>query len=279
MTEAAPSLWFSAAQFLALALAVVVVSRYLLIRGLEETSRAYGLPSKLQGQLLGYATSAPELVGTVATAARGLLGAGLWNVAASNIINCGLFLAAALYFRRGRTLMQRQFADEIGFALLAIGVPLLLTTSLGWARSPWTVLLLLGFFVLYILVDRKLNPEEVNEGAAAARAEGNGRLGIALLLAGVLGIVVIGHYLGMVAEVIVVALKIPEAAVGWVLGVVTSLPEMTTFFVVFRAARGSADGLKACQLGLDNLAASNMSNIGLIYPIGIVVFLWVTSGG
>ncbi len=279
MTEAAPSLWFSAAQFLALALAVVVVSRYLLIRGLEETSRAYGLPSKLQGQLLGYATSAPELVGTVATAARGLLGAGLWNVAASNIINCGLFLAAALYFRRGRTLMQRQFADEIGFALLAIGVPLLLTTSLGWARSPWTVLLLLGFVVLYILVDRKLNPEEVNEGAAAARAEGNGRLGIALLLAGVLGIVVIGHYLGMVAEVIVVALKIPEAAVGWVLGVVTSLPEMTTFFVVFRAARGSADGLKACQLGLDNLAASNMSNIGLIYPIGIVVFLWVTSGG
>jgi len=279
VTEAAPSLWFSAAQFLALALAVVVVSRYLLIRGLEETSRAYGLPSKLQGQLLGYATSAPELVGTVATAARGLLGAGLWNVAASNIINCGLFLAAALYFRRGRTLMQRQFADEIGFALLAIGVPLLLTTSLGWARSPWTVLLLLGFFVLYILVDRKLNPEEVNEGAAAARAEGNGRLGIALLLAGVLGIVVIGHYLGMVAEVIVVALKIPEAAVGWVLGVVTSLPEMTTFFVVFRAARGSADGLKACQLGLDNLAASNMSNIGLIYPIGIVVFLWVTSGG
>jgi len=127
------------------------------------------------------------------------------------------------------------------------------------------------------VVDRKLNAAAADEGKAAAPAGGNGRLGIALLLGGVLGIVVIGHYLGMVAEVIVVALKVPEMAVGWVLGVVTSLPEMTTFFVVFRSARASRDGLEACQVGLDNLTASNMSNIGLIYPIGIVLFLWATS--
>jgi Ca2+/Na+ antiporter len=78
-----------------------------------------------------------------------------------------------------------------------------------------------------------------------------------------------------VAEVLVKnpALKVPEYAVGWVLGVVTSLPEMTTFFVVFAAARGQADGREATERSLDNLVASNMSNIGLVYPIAIIAYL------
>jgi Ca2+/Na+ antiporter len=269
------------AQFLALAIGVVIVTRYLVLAGLAQVSQAYGVSGKLQGQLLGYATSVPELVGTSSTALRGLLGAGLWNVAASNIINCGLFLAAALYFRRGHTILARSFADEICFALAAVAVPLVLATQTSWARSPWTAALLLGFFAVYLLVDRKLNPEEPASddvgSVEAAATPARGLVGIALLLAGLVGIVLIGHFLGAVAEVIVVALAIPEAAVGWVLGVVTSLPEMTTFFVVFSKARGASDGNAATQRSLDNLAASNMSNIGIIYPIGITLFLFATT--
>jgi len=274
-------LWLCSVQFLGLAIGVVVVTRYLVLAGLEQLSRAYGVSGKLQGQLLGYATSVPELVGTSATAVRGLLGAGLWNVAASNIINCGLFLAAALYFRRGHTILQRRFAGEICFALVAVAVPLALATQTSWARSPWTAGLLVAFFVIYLLVDRKLNTHEASGEETASIELGAspsaGLAGVAKLVAGLLGIVVIGHFLGSVAEVIVVALEIPEAAVGWVLGVVTSLPEMTTFFVVFASARGASDGNAATQRSLDNLAASNMSNVALIYPIGIVLFLLATT--
>ena len=286
MIEPSSNLIIVSGQFLGLALLVIAVTRFLLVAGLEEISRAYGVNKKVQGQLLGYATSAPELVGTAATAARGLLGAGLWNIAASNIINWVLFLAAALYYRRGRTLLQRSFAGEVGFAIAAVSVPLVLAVQGSWSRAPWMAGLLLSFFAFYLLADRALSArmggaaEPSEEPPAAppfAPRPARGPLGIGLLVGGVVGIVLIGQALGAVAEVIVVVLNVPEWAIGWVLGVVTSLPEMTTFFAVFSAARRDATGYDACQVGLDNLAASNMSNVGLVYPIGILLFLYVAN--
>ena len=60
------------------------------------------------------------------------------------------------------------------------------------------------------------------------------------------------------------------------IGGASPLPEMTAFFAVFASARTA--GLPAtdstdCQENIDSLTASNMSNLGLIYPIGIIVFL------
>jgi Ca2+/Na+ antiporter len=278
-----PNLLLYSAEFLALALGVVVVTRYLLLEGLENLCKAYGVSNKVHGQLLGYATSVPELVGTSATALRGLLSAGLWNVAASNMINVGLFIAAALYFRRGRSVLRKEFSGAIVFAAAAVAVPVvLLTLYPGPVSTPWAVAGLFLFFVLYLGVDRWLTTEQgvVLEPVASGTEEVSGPLALLRLLAGLVGIVVIGHYLGLVAEVLVKtpALNVPEYAVGWVLGVATSLPEMTTFFVVFAAARGEADGREVTQRSLDNLTASNMSNIGLIYPIAIILYLVAYAG-
>ena len=259
-----------------LGFAVVLITRYVLIRGIEQTSDAWRVPRKIQGQVLGYATSAPELVGTVATAAKGLLGAGLWNVAASNIINLGLFVAASLYYGRTRALFQRKFSDEIGFAIGAIGFPLVLAVREDWARTPWTALALFGFFLSYLAADRYLNPKTGSETDEAQPKGEGGYRGIALIVLGLVGIAVTGHFLGIVAENIVTRIGVPEWAVGWILGVLTSLPELTSFFAVFAAARAQ-DGDDDCQQNLDNLAASNMSNVGLVYPIGIMVFLFAVS--
>ena len=73
-------------------------------------------------------------------------------------------------------------------------------------------------------------------------------------------------------------MKVPEWAVGWVLGFITSLPEMTAFFAVFASAKeelAGPDDDTDCQENLDGLCASNMSNLALIYPVGILVFLLV----
>ena len=48
-----------------LGIGVVLITRLLLIRGIQVTSDAWEMPRKVQGQVLGYATSMPELVGTV----------------------------------------------------------------------------------------------------------------------------------------------------------------------------------------------------------------------
>lgn len=92
------------------------------------------------------------------------------------------------------------------------------------------------------------------------------------ILLGITGIIVAGNYLGIVAASIVNQMSVPEWAVGWILGVITSLPELTSFYAVFALAKGRSSD-ESCQQNLDNLAASNLSNVGLIYPIGIIVFL------
>ena len=259
-----------------LGICVVIITRFLLIKGIQLTSDAWRMPRKVQGQIMGYATSTPELVGTVSTAAQGLLGAGLWNVTASNIINLILFMATALYFGRSKSLAKRKFADEIGFALGAIVLPVILVTREQWAKSQWAALILFGFFVAYVVLDKKLNPPNVDEEKDdTPKDPSKGPKGIVFILLGITGIIVAGNYLGIVAESIVNQMSVPEWAVGWILGVITSLPELTSFYAVFALAK-ERGGDESCQQNLDNLAASNMSNVGLIYPICIIVFLLVT---
>jgi Ca2+/Na+ antiporter len=259
-----------------LGIAVVLITRFLLIKGIQLTSDAWRIPRKVQGQIMGYATSGPELVGTVSTAAKGLLGAGLWNVTASNIINLILFMSAVLYFGRSKALAKRKFADEIGFALGAIVLPVILVTREQWAKSHWTALILFGFFVTYLILDKKFNPPDPGEkGNDTPKDPSKGPRGILFILLGIGGIIVAGNYLGIVAESIVNQLRVPEWAVGWILGLVTSLPELTGFYAVFALAKKRKDD-ESCQQNLDNLVASNMSNLGLIYPIGIIVFLLVS---
>lgn len=263
----------------ALGIAVVLLTR-VVVRGIELYAAAGGMSSKAKGQILGYATSLPELVGTVGTAANGLLGAGLWNIASSNIINLVLFTSAAVYYGRLRAVFKRKFADEAGFAFAALLVPLALARRPGVTDSPWLAAALFASFLGYLYLDRKLNPNPPMS-VAASRHDGDtsGRSrGIAIAAAGVCGIVLAGNYLGHEAKFVVEGMGVPQWAVGWILGFITSLPEMTAFFAVFASARaedGSApDDDVDCQENLDSLAASNMSNLGVIYPLGIAVFLF-----
>jgi len=256
--------------------AVIAITKYLLIQGVQWTSDAWQMPRKVQGQVLGYATSVPELVATVSTASKGLIGAGLWNIAASNIINMVLFISGAIFYSRYGKLRNRDFADEIFFALGAIVLPLLLVTRKEWAESPWIALFLFVFFVIYLVVDRMLNASVAGEEPDNSEInKSNGKKGVLYILIGIIGIVVAGNYLGVVAESIVNTLKVPQWAVGWILGFMTSLPELTSFYAVFAASKNSPEDAD-CQQNLDNLAASNMSNVGLIYPIGIIVFIFAT---
>ncbi len=264
----------------ALALSVVMLTG-LVVRGIEIFAAAGAMTSKTKGQFLGYATSLPEFVGTVGTAGYGLLGAGLWNVAASNVINVVLLVAACAYHGRLRACAQRKFADEISFAMIAFVIPLVLSRFTPLARSPWTAFGLFGFFLTYLLLDRKLNPDpppSVQAASSRRRGEVPKRRAVILLVTGLLGIITAGYFLGQVAEEVVTGLGVPQWAVGWILGVITSLPEMTAFFAVFASAKVEMDDPNDdtdCQENLDSLCASNMSNLALIYPIGIAVFLLI----
>jgi Ca2+/Na+ antiporter len=85
--------------------------------------------------------------------------------------------------------------------------------------------------------------------------------------------------LGNATAAVIQEFAVHPAAAGWILGTVTSLPEMVTFFAVYLTAQGDGtlDELEDTQEVLDNLTGSNMANVGVVYPAGLFAFLVATT--
>jgi len=258
------------------AIAVIAAVRYGLLAGLDEVAGSLRWSAKVRGQVTGLATSVPELVTLVSAGLAGVWEAGLWNVASSNIINAVLMVTAVLYFRQWRELKRRQFIDEVVFGGLAVAVPVVLM-GLGLDTHWLLVPVLYGFFVVYRLVDRWAN---AGTGVPAGEdAAGSLRWGLILGTTALVAIAVAGTFLGGATKDVVDQLGLHPALAGWILGLVTSLPELVTFFAVYSASHdaGTLGGVADTQEVLDNLTSSNMANVGLVYPTGLLAFLLAAS--
>ncbi|WP_158222678.1 hypothetical protein [Rhodopirellula sp. MGV] len=258
---------------IASAAAIILLVKYGLLRGIDHVAGAMNWSVKARGKLTGFATSVPELVCLVAAGLSGVWEAGLWNIASSNIINCVLMLSAVLVYRQFGDLMNRRFIDEIAFAGLAIMVPI---TLMYWGMDTewYLVPSLLCFFGFYQFVDQKVNPPSETE-STSEEAVGNLPFGIIVASTALIAIAIAGMFLGDSTAKVVLQLGIHPIVAGWILGFVTSIPEMVTFFAVYATAKreGKLHHLDDTQEALDNLTGSNMSNVGIIYPIGLAAYL------
>ena len=266
---------------------MVLITRYLLAKGTEWLADNAHLNPKLKGKILGFATSIPELVATSSTAAMGLLGAGLWNIASSNIINCGLFISATLFYRQHAELRHHLFRDELVFVVISIAIPMMLAGARLDLSYPVAFGLLL-LFVVYRLTDAHFNRVPATQKREAVRAKAAapdarvrslpaslGLIGVAITV-----MLISGRFLGGAAANLVDQLGVPGWALGWVLGLITSLPEMTSFFEIFRTRHDAGiidETLDDTQEALDALVSSNMCNLALILPIGTICYLLVAS--
>ncbi len=69
------------------------------------------------------------------------------------------------------------------------------------------------------------------------------------------------------------AFNIPEFAIGIVLGLVTSLPELITFIESQRHYSKSSNDMEGVVEATSNLFTSNMLNLFVIQSIGIIIFM------
>ncbi len=255
--------------------AIIGLVKYGLVPGIDRASASLGWSLKARGKATGYATSVPELVTLVAAGLSGVWEAGLWNIASSNIINVSLATTALLVYRRGLDLLDRRFAKELAFAGLGILAPLVLM-QFGLDRHPAVVVVLLLTFGAYLWVDT--SDGELPDGQDSGDSGPMGA--VFLCLFSLVLIAIAGNFLGAATRDAVQIMGVPAILAGWILGVVTSLPEAVTFFEVFSAKRAGETPDRKAQIQelLDNLAASNMSNSGLIYPLGLGIFLLGTAG-
>jgi Ca2+/Na+ antiporter len=259
------------------AAAIIFFVKFGLLRGIDNIANAMSWSAKSRGQVTGYATSVPELVCLVSAGLAGVWEAGLWNIASSNIINSGLMLCAVLFYRQFGELLNVRFIDEIGFASLAVLIPILLM-HFGMDQQWYLVPILLGFFVIYRFVDRRINrvsPDAISDSESEKAAVGSLPFGIILGICALIAIAIAGIFLGDATAKVVDQMGVSPEVAGWILGVVTSIPELVSFFAIYAASKraGKSHSLNDTQEALDNLTGSNMANVSIVYPIGLAAYL------
>lgn len=260
------------------AAAIVVSVRFLLVPGIGRIGASLKFSPKVRGQMIGYATSVPEFTVLVAGALNGVFSAGMWNIASSNIINWVLFLVTVFAFRQQLDLKRKRFIDELAFGVLSVVIPLVMFAvgiGVGYPAAAG----LLAFFVIYKVLDKRLNPEGKPAILPPGAEGGTLRGGAVYLVVGVVAILLAGRFLGSSARALVTQLGVPAWAVGWILGLVTSVCELASFIEIYRIhkPKDSPTHYRDTQEALDALVASNISNLGLILPLGMVVYLVVSN--
>ena len=242
-----------------------------LVRGASRLASALGVSPIVVGlTVVSLGTSAPELVVSLLAALDGNPDLAMGNVLGSNLANIGLILGLTALINplevAGRVVVR-----EIPIMLLVT----LLLFPLAWDgaldRADGAILSIL--LVLYLLFINKAAGTEVPEVREdfAELAQEAGRpdrrrwlVDLALITAGIAGLVLGGTAIVQGAEYLARAAGIPDMVVGLtVVALGTSLPELATSVVA--ALRREAD------IAVGNIIGSNIFNIGAILGITSLV--------
>lgn len=251
--------------FLLAGLALLYFGAEWLVRGASRIAGAFGLTPVLIGlTVVAIGTSAPELVVSALSAARGDSDVALGNVVGSNIINIALILGvSAVIFplRVASSLVRREMPVMV---LAALAVPLV-----AWDGTITRIegVLLLVAFVAYMALAIRLGRTEPEpesseyrefEEARHLNPAGEPLSRDALLVGGGIAGLAIGAHLTVTAAVTLArAAGIPELLVGLtIVALGTSLPELAT--TALAAIRKESD------IAVANVVGSNIFNVLLI---------------
>jgi cation:H+ antiporter len=266
-------------QFLSLlaGLALLVVAGDALVRGAVALSLRLGISAVLVSvTIVGFGTSAPELLISVQAALAGSPGIALGNVVGSNIANVLLVLGVPAVLAPlagcGREVHRNLYLMLMATALFA---GLALVGSIGRLGAA-ALLGLALFMILDTLRTARATRGALKAEALAEAAEfrtghpGMDMRWIALLIgAGILGLPLGAHLLIEGARSLAASLGISEAAIGLtVVAVGTSLPELATSVVA--ALRRHSD------VAIGNVVGSNIFNItaiagtaAMVHPLAV----------
>ena len=261
---------------------IVLISKYVLVTTLRKLAEALNLKAKTVGDIAGYATSVPELLTITTSSLRGLTGASVYNILSSNVINLIQYLGAIFLNKNISKLRNRAIITDLILVFFTIAIPIVflkLDIELKLAVVPLFILLYSLFRVLNNHVHKlylKNEDEELEEEIEEERKEEKKKPKKVLLYVSILiitGILlfVIGEVLGDTLENLCNIFGVSEVIVGILLGFVTSLPELITFFEAQRHYKKVEDDMLGVVEATNNLLTSNILNLFAIQTVGILI--------
>ena len=261
---------------------IVLISKYILVTTLRKLAEALNLKAKTVGDIAGYATSVPELLTITTSSLRGLTGASVYNILSSNVINLIQYMGAILLNKNTSKLRNKAIITDLILVFFTIAIPVIflkLNIELKLAVVPVFIILYVLFrflnnhvHKLYLKKEDEELEEEINEEKQVQEKNTKKVLVYILILisTGIL-LFIIGELLGDTLENLCNLFGVSEVIVGILLGFVTSLPELITFFEAQRHYRKADDDMLGVVEATNNLLTSNILNLFAIQTIGILI--------
>ena len=261
---------------------IVLISKYILVRTLRNLAENLKLKPKTVGNIAGYATSVPELLTITTSSLRGLTGASVYNILSSNVINLIQYLGAILLNKNTPKLRNRAIITDLILVFFTIAIPVIflkLDIELKLAVVPLFIILYILFrflnnhvHKLYLKNEDVELAEEIEEEREEQKKNPKKVLiyAVVLIVTGIL-LFVIGELLGNTLENLCNLFGVSEVIVGILLGFVTSLPELITFFEAQRHYKKVDDDMLGVVEATNNLLTSNILNLFAIQTVGILI--------
>lgn len=262
---------------------IVLISKDILVKTLRNLAENLNLKPKTVGDIAGVATSVPELLTISASSFNGLISASIYNVLSSNVINLIQYSVAIVLNKNQKAFKNKAIRVDVILVVITIILPLvfiLLKTELKLVMAPILILLYFGFKKInsnvHELYLKKEDMEIENAQNKENRWERGNKRKVAknvcvLISTGTL-LFVVGNLLGDTLETLCSRFNVPELIVGIVLGFVTSLPELITFFESQKHHKSAQNDMLGVIEATNNLLMSNVMNLFIIQSIGIVIF-------
>ncbi len=272
-------------KFFIYAILIVLISKYILVKALRRLAENLNLQPRLIGKISGVATSIPEFLTVTISSFQGLASTSIYNILSSNVINFIQYIFSIVINKNGNVLKKLGILFQNMLVILTILLPIGLLKIEGQMGIKIAVILIFLYVIFSWLMKKthekylKKEEEKIEQHQSVEISEEKSSYKKSyvhvsyILLAGIL-LYLIGNQLGNVLNTLSEQLGIAESILGILLGFITSIPELITFF---EAQKHYKEEEENKVLGViettNNLLTSNMLNLFIIQPLGIIIFM------
>lgn len=263
---------------------IVLISKYILVVALRKLAEILNLKPKTVGNIAGVATSMPELLTIAFSSFNGLITTSIMNVLSSNVINILQYALAILLNKNYKLLKNRAIFTDIILVVITILIPLILVLE-NVEMSVNLVPVFAVLYIMFLIINNKVHEKYLKkedekieyeiEKEEQSELKNRNKLALYILLLIITGILlfVVGNLLGNTLESLCNRFEISQTIIGILLGFITSIPELITFFESQRHyKKDDSDNLLGVVEATNNLFTSNIMNLFVIQTIGILIY-------
>lgn len=263
---------------------IVIIAKYVLVTILRKLAENLNLNPKTVGNIAGYATSLPEFLTITISSINGLIGAGMFNILSSNIINLMQYMASIIMNKNRKAFTNKAIRIDLTLVVITIIIPIILI----WKNVETKLDLIPIFLIIYglfyylnnnahkLYLEKEEKQIEMYFEKEKEKEKGKTRntlLYITILIISGIFLFLISELLGDTLNNLCRQFNISETIIGIFLGFITSIPELITFFEAQKHYKIKTNNrMMGVVESTNNLLTSNLLNLFVIQSFGIIVY-------